>query len=244
MDQYDTYGVEELRDGFFDASFFRPFGNVKSDAAQASAHSQQYGRQSPPKFVSNMIIGVGDFFWAVFNTHKGIKLCKASLAYMVCFILCLIPSSQKWLGPYNYWATIAVLLNHPARTVGAQLDGTVLCILGSAVGLGWGSLALKIADTIGRREGFVQLAIVLFAMIIAWLRATTLRLYQALMCAGLAAFFLCHIVPFEPHWDSSIIRDFALPWLVGMAVCQIVNVILLPRGGGRDIAYVFQSSIF
>ena len=243
MDQYDTYGVEELRDGFFDASFFRPAGNAttaKTAVYQALNSSEIYPRFSFSRLAYHFYAVNMDFLWQAFRTHYGIKLFKSLLAYTICFIVCLVSGRHEWLGKHNYFAAISVLLNHPDRTFGAQIDGTFLCILGAAVGLGWGCLSLTFASFIphqdARREALVEILLVIFVGTLAWFRSTLIRLYQALMSAGIAVFFLCLVEPSLRRWDYETVTEFAFPWLVGQAICLLVNILVFPGAGGREVA--------
>lgn len=241
LDQYDTYGVEELRDGFFDASFFRPLHTVPGDQTttvipQRCPYYEEVAR--------NTFSDVTDFWYTAFRTHQGFKVAKSFLAYLICYFLCLIPTVQTWLGNYSYFAPISVLLNHSGRSFGAQLDGLLQCVLGAAVGLGWGCIALELSVLIGpsndRHEGLVEVFLIIFAAVMAAFRSTLVRLYQAFMSAGLAVFFLCLVDSEQVNGIQRKAREFAVPFLVGQAVCLIVNVIILPDAGGRDVAYVYS----
>ncbi|KAF8476239.1 hypothetical protein BDZ91DRAFT_711231 [Kalaharituber pfeilii] len=247
LDQYDTYGVEELRDGFFDASFFRPLQTVKQETTPPLPTSIDPPRPFFSELVHNAVTGTAHFLWTVFRTYQGVNVAKSLLSYFVCYILCLVPVTQEWLGKYNYFATISVLLNHAGRTFGAQIDGLVLCVLGAAVGMGWGCLALELSNQAGppkeRREGIVELFLIIFAAGIAGLRSTMVRLYQALMSAGVAVFFMCLVEPGQPHWNRMKVREFAVPWLVGQAVCLAVNIIVMPGAGNREVAMALHNAL-
>ena len=246
LDQYDTYGVEDHRDGFFDASFFRPSQTAPN--SEATTIPQSY-IQHPyfPRVIHSLASDLKDFLQTAFWTHQGVNVAKSLLAYLICYYLCLIPTVQKWLGSYSYFATISVLLNHSGRTFGAQLDGLVLCILGASVGMGWGCMALELSDRIGslkgRREGLLEVFLIIFAAVIGLLRSTLVRLYQALMSAGLAVFFMCLVDSGQENWDKKKVREFAVPFLVGQAVCLAVNIIVCPGAGGREVAYVHSVQV-
>ncbi|RPB28446.1 hypothetical protein L211DRAFT_833409 [Terfezia boudieri ATCC MYA-4762] len=246
LDQYDTYGVEEHRDGFFDASFFRPLQSAPNPEATITPQSNTQ-RPYFPKVINACASVLKDFLQAAFWTHQGVNAAKSLLAYLICYYLCLIPTVQKWLGNYSYFATISVLLNHSGRTIGAQLDGLVLCILGASVGMGWGCMALELSDRIGplkdRREGLLEAFLIIFAAVVGLLRSTLVRLYQALMSAGLAVFFMCLADSDQEHWDKKKIREFAVPFLVGQAVCLTVNVIVFPEAGGREVAVALHNAL-
>lgn len=246
LDQYDTYGVEEQRDGFFDASFFRPLQTAPNPEATTTPQSYTQ-RPYFPEVIHTLASDLKDFLRTVFWTHQGVNVVKSLLAYLICYFLCLIPTVQKWLGDYSYFAAISVLLNHSGRTFGAQLDGLVLCILGASVGIGWGCMTLELSYRISplkdKRGGLLEASLIIFAAFMALLRSTLVRLYQALMSAGLAMFFMCLVDSGQGHWDKKKAREFAVPFLVGQAVCLAVNIIVFPGAGGREVAYAHSTQI-
>lgn len=240
LDQYDTYGVEEHRDGFFDATFFRPL-HRRADLVPSGTFSTRSLSSHLSEVAHGMITDIIGFVWTVFTTYKGINVAKSLLAYLICYYLCLIPSVQRWFGVHSYFAVISVLLNHPGRSFGAQLDGLMLCTVGAAVGMIWGGLALGLAHQInytGVREVLLEVFLVIFATIMAGLRSTLVRLYQALMSAGLAVFFMCLVSTDRGGWDRNKISEFAVPFLAGQVICLAVNILILPETGGRGVAYV------
>lgn len=253
LDQYDTYGVEELRGGFFDASFFRPLDKAKSESERISLQTSEEPQQEiknrdtfdflhPLKLLSSIYN-----FILLLRTRRGTHIIKSFLSYYLAYILCLIPVTQQWLGRHSYFATISVLFNHSGRTFGAQIDGFMLCVLGAAVGLAWGCLALELSNGPNANEpglkGVVAILLILFSVIIAWLRSSLVRLYQAIMSAGLAVYYTCLLEPNEPEWSKRRIWEFAIPWLAGQIICLIVNVIVIPGAGGKEIAYVISVQI-
>ena len=240
LDQYDTYGVEEHRDGFFDATFFRPLHR------RADLPSVTLPAKSMCSYLSEvahgLITDITDPLWSIFTTHQGTNVTKSLLSYLLCYCLCLIPSVQRWLGAHSYFAVISVLLNHSGRSFGAQLDGLMLCTVGAAVGMVWGCLALEIAHQINYaeiREVLLEVFLVIFATIMAGLRSTLVRLYQALMSAGLAVFFMCLVSTHRGNWDRNKISEFAVPFLVGQVICLAINILIFPETGGRGVAYVY-----
>ena len=77
----------------------------------------------------------------------GLKLLKTFLAFFAGYIVCLVPRSAAWLGPYGYLLAVSVILNHPGRAVGPQLDGAFFVSFGAVVGLLWGAVAMKAASS-------------------------------------------------------------------------------------------------
>ncbi|KAK6956590.1 hypothetical protein Daesc_001869 [Daldinia eschscholtzii] len=130
----NSYGITELRDGFFDAIFLPP------EEVDPQALMKQAELTLPYAFRKRDPLSVRNFFpkqWhevkgvvrRVTTTRAGIRLLKSFLAFFIAYILCLVPRVQDRLGRYSYIMVISAILNHPGRTLGAQVDGTVLTIL-------------------------------------------------------------------------------------------------------------------
>jgi hypothetical protein len=247
MDQYDTFGLEELRDGFFDATFYRStalHGSEDEDEDDDSTFVVNFGRFLR-KTMRAQLEDCKYFFTTTFGTREGIHLAKSFLGYFITYILCLIPKTQPLLGKYSYWATIAALINHAGRTVGAQIDGTVGCIVGGALGLGVGALSLEVASStaVSRAAygGILAAFLVPILGIFSWIRCGVLRFYQAMITAGLALIFLSLVgtqdIGQTGKWRRSVIREFAIPWMIGLGICLVVNMCLYPETGGRAVAY-------
>lgn len=251
MDQYNTYGVEELREGFFDASFYRP---IKEDSRlrgksklllPEESNFKQPSPQSPKGFWRTQATDTQDSFRMVFTTPKGVSLAKSVLAYLAAYILCLVPHTRLWMGRYSYWIVLATLFNHPGRTFGAQIDGTASCAIGGALGLAVGSLALEIASFTHASEmgygGVLTAFVVIFIGMASWIRCSLVRVYQAMISAGLAFLFLCLVgvdsITRHGRWDRMLLWEFGVPWIVGLGICLVVNVIIWPEAGGKCVVY-------
>lgn len=247
-DQSDNYGVEELRDGFFDASF----GKQKSDGCGEtepllSPRTSEFEiHQLPSKRLFRSVYeDIRFFFRVTFTTVQGISLAKSFLAYFAGYVLCLLPGSRDWLGRYSYWITVACLFNHSGRTVGAQIDAAAACSVGGAFGLAVGSLALELAGSTGHAGqtygGIIAVFWILFIGIASWVRCSLIKLYQMMISAGLAIIFVCLVgadaMATEGAWDRRVLWEFGIPWLVGLGICLLVNVVIWPDAGGKAVAY-------
>ncbi|KAG0650041.1 Brefeldin A-sensitivity 4 [Hyphodiscus hymeniophilus] len=240
----ETYGVEELRDGFFDASFFKPprtdHEHLMRDAEYTlPAAFQNKHPLSPSNFLPKQWQGIKTVCRSVTTTRAGIKLTKSFLGFFVAYILCLVPSVREWLGRYSYVMVISAIINHPGRTVGAQLDGAFLTILGTATGLGWGAFALWLSDSTGpaRRGygGILAAFLVIFMGTIAALRSYFIRMYQLVICAGIAVTFTC-LADTSTNLDWQKLFSYGIPWLFGQALCLTICIIVVPDAGARPLA--------
>ncbi|KAI5800085.1 hypothetical protein EDC01DRAFT_534020 [Geopyxis carbonaria] len=249
MDQYDTFGVEEVRDGFFDATFYRSAQQRPTDSDEDSYHDGSL-KDWLKELIHAQYEDIRFFYNSTFQTENGITLFKAFIGYFCAYILCLVPAIQVWLGRYSYWITIATLFNHAGRPTGSQIDGTIACIFGGAFGLAIGSLALQLSSlTDASRDGYGGVLAAFLIPIIAimsWIRCSLLRFYQAMMTAGLAIIFLCLVetvsIASKGEWDRTLIWEFAIPWLIGIGICLVVNLCILPEGGGKAVAFALHNA--
>ena len=238
----ETYGLSELRDGFFDAFFYRPltsgkfFDNTKQRLPDTSS---KYHPLSLRRFIPQQWKEFTDFIIELQQFNLAVRMLKTFLGFFVAYIICLIPATRDTLGRYDYIMVISTIVNHPGRPVGAQLDGTFMTILGTVAGLGWGSLALYVSTSTGpARSGYggvLATFLVLFAAAIAWLRCTYMRFFQAMICAGIAICYTCLAETSEAvGWRK--VFNYGIPWLAGQAICLIISFSIFPDTGSRSLA--------
>lgn len=237
----ETYGVEELRDGFFDASFHRPLQqNHDHLMDRASLTLPESFRKNHPlshrDFLPQQLHKSKAFFRRVTTSRAGIKLAKSFLGFFIAYIICLIPASRDWLGRYSYMMVISTVINHPGRAVGSQIDGAFLTVLGAIAGLGWGSLALYLSTSTptarGGYGGILATFLIIFAALIGWLRCVFIRFYQGVLAAGIAIFYTCLADTSQTvGWKK--VFDYGIPWVLGQAICLLVAIIAVPDAGSR-----------
>ncbi|EYB31153.1 hypothetical protein FG05_09510 [Fusarium graminearum] len=247
----ETYGVQELRDGFFDALFLTPKPldpDLVAEIAKATL-PKAFDKSHPlsaKHFLPRQLHELISVAHRVATTRAGIELIKSFLAFFIVYTLCLVQPVHNWLGRYDYIMAVSVIINHPGRSFGSQLDGAVLTIIGTAVGLGWGAVGLLLSvSTSDAREGYgwilAAFSIVLFASI-AFLRAFLIRLYQPTLCAGIALTFttLAETQSGEIKWQK--LWSYAIPWALGQAVALAVNCLVFPDAGNHSLAIALDKS--
>ena len=146
---------------------------------------------------------------------------------------------------------MASLLNHSGRPIGSQLDGTFLCILGGALGIAISCFALEmgsITETARGANGGVAAAVLIPGIaIVSWIRCSMLRFYQAMMTTGMAIIFMClvktDVIGKQGDWDRGAIWSFSIPWLLGLGVCQLINLVIFPEGGSKALTYETRSTV-
>ena len=240
----ETYGLEESRDGFFDASFYRPLHrdhNALIEKALETLPSSLHKNHplSLGNFLPQPLRETKSFFRRVTTSRAGIKLLKSFLGFFVTYIICLIPASRDWLGRYNYIIVISAIVNHPGRPLGSQVDGALMTTLGTVAGLGWGSLALYVSTSTAAAQsgygGILAAFLVIFAVFIGWLRCVLIRFYQAVIAAGFAIFYISLANTSQiVGWMK--VFDYGIPWVLGQAVCLVVAFVIFPDAGSRAIS--------
>ena len=242
--ELDAFGVDEQRDGYFDAPFFRP---VEQDRDEMMRKAQE---TLPDVFRRPKQSSIAQSFWRqiellkcvwkdVTTTRSGIRLFKAFLGFFVAYIICLIPASRDWLGKYSYIMAISTIINHAGRKVGSQIDGAILTIIGTALGIGWGSLALYVStSTASASEGYggvLATFLIIFTASISWVRSIFIRFYQAIICAGIAISYTCLAdTSNSVGWHK--VSSYIIPWTLGQAINLIICLTVFPTSGTRALA--------
>ena len=239
----DDYGIQEDRDGFFDASFFRPLNLDHAEMIQEASEALPKGfKKKDPLSLRRF----GPQQWSEFLeivkqitfTRAGIQLAKSFLGFFISYVICLVPASRNWLGRYNYIMVLSAIVNHAGRPLGSQIDGTILTILGTVAGLGWGSLALYVStSTSPARSGYggvLATFLILFTTAIAWLRCIYMRFFQAVIAAGIAICYTCLTeTSGTVSWKKTF--DYGIPWVLGQAVCILISMFVFPDTGAYAI---------
>ncbi|KAI1363388.1 hypothetical protein F5Y08DRAFT_241460 [Xylaria arbuscula] len=245
----NTHGITERRDGFFDAVFLPP-DDVDSQILISHAEKTlplAFGKKDPlsiKHFFPRQYNAAWNVLHRVFTTRSGIKLLKSFLGFFIAYILCLIPTVRGRFGRYAYIMVISTILNHAGRPLGAQVDGTLLTILGTATGLGWGSFGLWLSTVTATAQvgfgGILALFLFLHIFILACLRSYYIRTYQFVISAGIASSYTClaEISRTEVSWFKLL--SYGIPWLIGQGVSLIVCSIVAPDAGSRPLAVGFH----
>lgn len=247
----ETYGLTEFRDGFFDAAFVKPKVVDQEELMKRAEKTLPRSLQkrhplSLSGFLPKQWRGIKDVAVRVFTTRGGIKLVKTFLGVFGAYVLCLVPSVRNWLGPYSYIFVVSTIINHPGRSIGAQLDGCVTTILGTLTGLGWGAFGLWLSHSTSQAQTGYGAILATFLGIwiglVAILRAYFIRLFQFVICAGIAVCYtvLAEASPELVRWPKLL--NYGIPWLLGQALCLIVCVVVFPDAGARSLAIAIDTA--
>ncbi|KAL8982255.1 MAG: hypothetical protein Q9177_005328 [Variospora cf. flavescens] len=250
-DELETYGINEMRDGFFDATFYRPLRRNRQEMMKRASETlplalQTHHPLSLKYFVPRQWSELKDSVRQIATTRSGLELFKSFLGFFVAYIVCLIPASRQWLGSHNYILPLSALVNHAGRPIGSQIDGAFLTIVGTAAGLGWGSLAMFVStSTATARNGYggvLAAFLVIFTVTVAVLRCTFIRLYQAVISAGIAICYLC-LADTSENVGWRKIFNYGIPWVLGQAICLIISFLVFPATGARALTLSFHDAL-
>lgn len=246
----DNYGITEVRDGFFDASFLKP---TKRDAEMELLRSTlpaEFDKLSPldlKQFIPRQWEELKAITKRVATTRVGVQLLKAFVAIFSGYILCLVPAIRRWLGPYHYILVLSIIFNHPARSIGSQLDGVLFTSVGTAVGFGWGVVGLLLStSTLAAKAGYggvLAVFLVLFIAGMAWIRACFIRFYQAVLCAGITIIYTTVADTNGRDIQWSKLLQFLIPWVLGQALSLAVNIIIFPDTGAWAVSKAMNNAL-
>jgi hypothetical protein len=248
--ELETYGVEEYRDGFFDGLFLKPPKSDQEDLMRMAEYTlpaafKKRHPLSPSHFFPKQWHDFKSATYNIARTRAGIQLTRSFLAFFIAYVLCLLSVTGDWLGKYREIMVLSVIINHPGRTVGAQIDGTILTILGTASGLGWGAFALYLSDSssiAANGYGGVLATFLLFFMgTAAALRSYFVRLYQLVITAGISVIYTC-LADTSRTVAWSKLLSYGIPWVIGQAICLIVCCTIFPDAGARPIAVTLHDA--
>ncbi|ORY62492.1 uncharacterized protein BCR38DRAFT_347050 [Pseudomassariella vexata] len=245
MPALPSYGVYELRDGFFDAVFYPP---AEVDMDELMIHAEltlpyAFRKQHPlslKTFFPKQWHEIKGVYRRVTTTRAGIKLLKSFLAFFIAYVLCLVPSVRAWLGRYSYIMVISPIINHSGRSFGAQVEGAVFTIVGTATGLGWGAFGLWLSTITTTAQvgfgGILATFLCLYIFFIACLRSYYIRTYQGIICAGISIIYTClaEVSRSEVSWSK--LFAYGIPWVLGQAIALVPCVLIAPDAGARPLA--------
>ncbi|KAG0658380.1 hypothetical protein C6P45_002204 [Maudiozyma exigua] len=245
-DELDDFHIEELRDGFFDATYTRPKRNIVPE--------ESFGKK-----YSNESLTIHNILSNILNLLKDIKnksirdwkrLLKFFLAYFIAMIICVIHPSGKCIGhKYRYFLPISVVLHHPARNIGVQLEMTVESCIGLTFGLGWSSLAWYISTATGptasHQGGILFQSLVMALWFSIWLKAYYNRLFYFCQSFGITILFT-HTVdlvfhPSDLKW--MLFRDFSLSYVFGIVLSLLICAVIFPTNGNAKMIQTLDDTV-
>ncbi len=237
------FDLEELRNGFFDPIYVNP-------KHTASLNEHYHEKPKTSTFLNRCKQSFHSHFqnfWKDFNNSK-IILTKFFIAYFISIILCLVEKPGNWFGRYRVFLPISTLINHPVHSIGAQLEITILSIVGLAIGLGWSSLALYISTatqpTRNHQGGILAGSLFIGIFFMGWFKAYFIRFYYLFLSSGFVLIFLSTnldlrstVINWKDCWNIGI------PYLFGLLVSLFVSLVFFPDVGHEKILNSILDSV-
>lgn len=172
-----------------------------------------------------------------------IEVFKYVLALFLAEVLCSIRAIQEPLGRTLYVCTVGVLLVHPCRTIGAQIECTFFGLLGIAFGGCYSMLVFtftaiyndkhNVDGTTAAYRSAGPLLLYLFFVLgmwgAAWLKVvrekyvTFCSFFQTVIIYNMTLDIYTHVVPFAPIWLTCSYLA------IGVGISQLTNVIVNPK---------------
>lgn len=247
-DQLEDFELEELRDGFFDAVFTKPekkYLNI-DDISHLEANNQFF-RSCTIKFSTWK-----PFYEDLRNklSESWIIIIKFFIPFFISFVLCVIKPVGDWIGhDYRYFLPIGVILHHPVRNIGVQLEMTVFSIIGITFALGWSSLAWYISTATGptaKHQGgilFQSLAMALTFSI--WFKTYYQRFLYFSLSFGIIIIFThtVSLVFSKNDLQWIIFRDITLSYLFGILLSLFTCILVFPHSGNKALLNDFRHTL-
>ncbi|SCU98368.1 LAMI_0F14334g1_1 [Lachancea mirantina] len=234
----EDYGLEELRDGFFDPIY------TKHERVQAD------GDDDEPK--SAWKIDISEVVKTELNLIRDNwkQIAKYFIAFFASICICLVRPAGSWMGhSHRQFLPIAVLLHHPVRSIGVQLEVSIFAILGNVLALGWSSLAWYISTATGpaaSHQGGVFFASMFIAVFLAaWLRTAYMRFFYFSQSFGMGIIYL-HTASLafskrSLHWQ--LFWDFGISNVFGIALSLLVCATIFPSFGNSEVIIMLTETL-
>lgn len=234
-EKLESFGLEELRDGFFDP-VYTSYEPIHPAEHEIDDHSPQY------RWVKLVNLQELRSNWkAVF---------KYWLATFTAVALCLISPAGKWFGDeYRYFLPLAVLIHHPVRDIGVQLEMSLQSIVGASFGMGYCSLVWYVSTATGpvasNQGGILFLGLFLATLHSHWLRSTYQRLFYFSTSFGIAAIFFCgsSLVFHKGELQWRIYWDFGISYLFGIILSLLICICIFPHTGHSAVTNVMVTTL-
>lgn len=247
-EELEDFDLEELRDGFFDAQFSKPEKVISDENEIADSRGRDDGIFQFWKCTDSYGSKTLGKLWMDFRDNF-IPIFKFFTAYFVALVICVDHRSGNWLGHrYRYFLPIAVLIHHPIRTIGFQLEMFVSSAIGGALAMGWSSLAWYLSvvskPTQLHPGGILFASLTLAIILSTWLKELYQRILYCALTFNIAVIFLHDVSLYQAKYDLQweIYWDFGMSYLFGMVLSLATCVLVFPRAGNADILDQFIAS--
>ncbi|KAK6503651.1 hypothetical protein TWF481_008656 [Arthrobotrys musiformis] len=173
--------------------------------------------------------------------HLWQHIFKCSIATECALIICLIPAIAMEYGPAVYLGAIASVFGHPGRNFGAMLETLVFAMLGALIGTGWVTFGSYISDLIYENNpenahAFRAVILVISLLVHGYLRSKIPKIF-----VGVLLFLFTVIIQMTTpifQFSSKVATAFLYPFLTGILICLVVNILVFPEFSSGKVAVV------
>ncbi|KNC97429.1 uncharacterized protein SPPG_07352 [Spizellomyces punctatus DAOM BR117] len=192
------------------------------------------------------------FFWGYFAPHYREvstvlqnpvnlkRLFKCVAAFYIAMLFGLIPSWIRILEPETVMAPIALLLLHPARTVGAQLEVIITGLAGAFIGVAWGLGTLAALGSYFQNypgvdnQGFGKAVVGLGSILVFVFGATTINakyphLRSFCMNGCIITVLIIPAVFDMPSYQPAPILSALKGYCIGAGISLVLNIFPWPE---------------
>ncbi|KAK6355422.1 hypothetical protein TWF696_004520 [Orbilia brochopaga] len=166
---------------------------------------------------------------------------KCALATTCALVTCLVPAVASAYGPAVFLSAVASVFGHPGRTFGAMLETLVFALVGTLVGTGWVTLASFVSDRLYPHHSQAAYAFRAVFLVISFIVHGYLRSAVPKLFVGVLLFLLTVVIqtttPFFV-FSHAVATGFLYPFLTGIVLCTLVNVLVFPEFSSNKVAVV------
>lgn len=231
-EKLESFDLEELRDGYFDPVFTAHESMFADDVAPVTSSSNE------KKWLKLLNIK---------NLRKEWRhILKYWVAFFISIVICLIEPAGQWIGQeFRYFLPVAVLLHHPARNIGIQLEISIQSILGAATGMAYAALVWYVSTATlpaaNNQGGILFFGQFLAIILTDWVRTLFQRSFYFATSCGVATLFFCSssLKMSKSELEWKLFWDFGISYLYGIILSLLVCATLFPETGHSTVAKTF-----
>lgn len=191
----------------------------------------------------------------LFQNGRFIDLSRLIFTLFLGAVLCSIPSLQRKVGRDMMIMFLSILIGHPSRTIGAQLVFTVLGSIATCLSAAYCILAWEFAALVNRQnngEPNYSGPMILFCFFIfsqywmGWIKVyKPILTHFSLSFQTITVFQLPNTI-YRTDPMRMMIFQFAYDFMLGMALCQLTNLVFFPKTAAsvfnRDLSSALKQS--
>lgn len=156
------------------------------------------------------------------------RIVKHSLACLLAVIIAVLP---RFRASSTFLTPMVVVFAHPGQRMGLMVEGLVMILLGSLLGLSWSLLGLRlsglVADANAPAAYSIRAVFLLVCVLLhGFLRSTTPRLFNFVLFLLVVALLTIQL---PSAADASLFATIYTPILLGAGVLVVVNLGIFPE---------------